>query len=240
MELKQIYNQIAKDFSATRKKNRPEFKIILNEISILPKKQLNIADIWCWDGRLFGFLKENLKNKQIQYTGLDFSSQLIKLAKKRFPSANWIEDDMLKLHKYFPPLSQDVIIFLASFHHLKYSHQRLQVLKQAYQALNYEGKIILINRNLLNHRYYKLLIKNFFKNVLTLRRNDLSWVYIPWKRKDKILQRYYHIFGIKEIQKLLKLAGFEQIKQFFVNPKGIITSKRRWSRNLVSIATKSY
>ncbi len=240
MELQHIYNQIAQDFSITRKKIRPEFKIILNETSVFPKKQLHIADIWCGDGRLFGFLKENLENKQIYYTGLDFSSQLIKLAKKRFPSANWIEGDMLELHQYLSPLSQDIIVFLASFHHLKYFYQRLNVLKQAYQALNYGGKIILVNRNLRNRRYYKLLVWNVFKNFLLLRRNDLGWVKVPWKKEGKILQRYYHIFGITELERLLKLAGFEQITQFFVDPKGKITPKRRWTRNLVSIATKLF
>jgi len=239
MELKHIYNHIAQDFSNTRQKIRPEFKIILNEIAISPKRQLFIADIWCGDGRLFDFLKKHLENKQIYYTGLDFSSQLINIAKERFPDANWIEDDMTNLYKHFPPLSQDIIIFLASFHHIRSQRQRLSILKQAYQILNYGGKVILINRNLRNSRYYKLLIKNILINFFTLRRNDINWVYVPWKKKERVFQRYYHIFHTKELRELLRSAGFEHLKQFFVDSKGKITTKRRGSRNLISIATKS-
>jgi len=238
MELKEIYNHIAQDFSTTRRKIRPEFKIILNQLAILPQKELHIADIGCGDGRLFGFLKENLKDKHLIFTWLDFSNQLIKLATQRFPSAQWIQWDMRELSTYFPPLSQDVFIFLASFHHLQHPSHRLKVLQQTYQSLKYDGKIILVNRNLWNPRYAKLFAQNIIKNFLTLKRNDLTWVYVPWKKEGKILQRYYHIFGIKEMEKLLKLAGFGQIKQFFVDSQGNITSQRRGSRNLISIATK--
>ena len=238
MELNQIYNSIATDFSQTRQKIRPEFEIIKDIIWSYPSKNINILDVGAGDGRLWGYLKNELTNHKISYQWIDFSDNLVQIAQNRFPDAQWIVDDMKNLQQHFEPLSQDFVIFVASFHHLRNLEERINVLQQTYQILKYWGKIILINRNLWNPRYYKLFVLNVLKNFLSLRRSDLNWVQVPWKKDGKILQRYYHIFGVKEINNLLQLAGFENTQHFFVNNKKQISSQRRWARNLVTIATK--
>jgi len=238
MELKQIYNRIAQDFSQTRQKPRVEFEFIKNQLETFPSKKIKILDVGSWDGRLRGYLRQNLPGKEIEFWWLDFAEKFVNLAKNKYPDANWILWDMLELNKYFEPLSFDFVVFVASFHHLKTFSQRLKVLKQTYQILKYPWKAIFVNWNLRNPRYYKLFLKGVLKNLLRFNRGDISWVYVPWKKDGKVLQRYYHIFWQKELADLLRLAGFDSVSWFFVYPDGSIGSKRRWARNLFTVAEK--
>jgi SAM-dependent methyltransferase len=37
---------------------------------------------------------------------------------------------------------------------------------------------------------------------------------VPWKSQDKTLYRYYYLFSYRELEKLVRKAGFEVIKSF--------------------------
>ena len=69
------YNSFAGQFSQTREYLWDDIKPLIKYI----KENDKVLDIGCGNGRLYHVLKE----KQIIYTGLDLSEELIKIAKDR-------------------------------------------------------------------------------------------------------------------------------------------------------------
>jgi len=84
--IKNFYNAQAEKFSETRKKQWPEFFYIKQEVEkILSQKwKIRILELGCGDGRLYRYLVDVFPKEQIEYTGVDISEGLIKIAKE-----NW-------------------------------------------------------------------------------------------------------------------------------------------------------
>lgn len=111
-----IYDRIASWFD---KNNRTELveKKYLDEMISKIKANAEILDVGCGNGKpILGYLLENGFN----VTGVDASSEMLKIAKDNFPSANFILEDMrkLSLNKKF-----NAIIAWHSFFHLPQSDQ---------------------------------------------------------------------------------------------------------------------
>jgi len=75
-ENKKIYEILAEDFSRTRDQNWPEIEKLTKYV----RKGDKILDLGCGNGRLYKILK----NKKVEYTGIDISEKLIEIAKKEF------------------------------------------------------------------------------------------------------------------------------------------------------------
>jgi tRNA (uracil-5-)-methyltransferase TRM9 len=39
-------------------------------------------------------------------------------------------------------------------------------------------------------------------------------ILVPWKRRNKTFYRYYHLFSYGELEKLVKKAGFQEVKLY--------------------------
>jgi len=138
--LKEFYNNEAEKFSKTRAKKRPEFDIFLEYLNKLKKDNLKIIDLGCGDGRLFGYLNENL-TKKFTYIGVDISENLIKIAQNRyqnFKNAQFVVNDMESFLEKIQQQSIDVIAFFASFQHIPNLKKRLKILKLTYRALDFD------------------------------------------------------------------------------------------------------
>lgn len=225
------YNSFAKTFSNSRKNMKwEEIEYFLSFLS--EKENLIILDIWCWNGRfLWELNKNNLDIKS--YLGVDLSDWLLDEAKKTYPNNKFQELDMLNLEKVnllslikggvggeFIKFSD--IFFIASLHHLKTIEERINVLKQAYDLLEENGKIFMTNwalKSELNiHKYNKSIIKDS--------RNEFGWE--DYNIKIWKFDRYYHCFSIEELNYLFSKAWFKIIEnKLFEN-----------NRNYVSIISK--
>ncbi|NMC35889.1 class I SAM-dependent methyltransferase [Candidatus Beckwithbacteria bacterium] len=99
-DLQQEYNQYAQQYNQSHQILNPDFEKILRKfISILPKDSL-VLDLGCGNGRDMKFLFQN----NIKVEGYDFSEEMIKIAKKNVPQANFslkdIEKDLFPKQKY--------------------------------------------------------------------------------------------------------------------------------------------
>ncbi|GAG26732.1 unnamed protein product, partial [marine sediment metagenome] len=83
------YNAIAQQFSSTRAYNWKDLGYLKKFCSNGDK----VLDLGCGSGRLISLLKE----KQIKYTGIDSSSDLIKIAKEKYPNFNFQLGNALNL-----------------------------------------------------------------------------------------------------------------------------------------------
>jgi len=200
-KVKNDYNGIACDFSKTRQ------NLIWPEIDYFMKYAKDgqkILDLGCGNGRLLNYFAE----KNISYTGLDNSEELIKSARQLHPkqSDNFIVADMFLLP--FEDETFDVIFCLASFHHLPNEKLRLQALREMKRVLKKDGVILMTNW----YVWQKLFWQNIFTDFkLKNRWNDF---FIPWKSSDKKINRYYHGFTLFELKNLFNKVNFSVIENF--------------------------
>jgi 2-polyprenyl-3-methyl-5-hydroxy-6-metoxy-1,4-benzoquinol methylase len=131
----QVYEKHAHAFDTHRSRSLAEQKWLNKFIDLLPS-QGSILDIGCGAGEP---ISEYLLKQGFHLTGLDASSKMLEIARKRFPQANWIKMNMqeLKLDREF-----DGIISWDGFFHLKQEEQR-QVLPLFANHLKPNGALLL-------------------------------------------------------------------------------------------------
>jgi len=236
--LQSIYNTHATHFSQTRKKHRPEIEHIIDYINTLPQKTLHILELGCGDWRLYAYLSKQTK-KTIKYTGVDIADKLLAIGKKAYPDAKFIHTDMIDFIQKGKQESIDIIICLASFHHLPWEKQRLFLLKSSYRLLKYDGQLIMTNRALSQwfmKKYRKPLSTSLIKYIFSLGQKSRRDVYIPRSRQ---WERYYHMFHPAQIARLWKQAGFMIKTNSSINQQGKTTTQSSTARMTLTICQKS-
>lgn len=183
-----MYDAYAETFSRSRT-NHPwkEIDMILEDLR--RKKALSVLDVGCGNGRLL----DEARKQWIEfphYLGIDSSALMIHEARKSHPKRDFRVLPMEAIDTLED--SYDVIILLASFHHLKTWDERINVLGQTRDRLSRHGRVYLTNWNLLDQSRY---------SGAHTGNGDFS---------IKIGQyaRYYHGFTITELEILYREAGF--------------------------------
>ena len=217
---KKNYNLIAKAFSKSRWNVWTEFGFIRDYI----KNGDKILDIGCGNGRLL----ELLKDKRIDYIGIDNSEELIRIAKNRYPQNKFLMADALNLP--FAENSFDKIFSVAVFHHIPSKELRSQFLKEARRVLKPEGFLILAVWNLWKgYNSLKLLVKYTILKFLDKSKLDFKDIFAPWQ---KSVNRYVHCFTKNELKKLVRKSDLK-IKKI-----GILRRKQTKNYNIYLIAKK--
>ena len=193
---KKIFNEIAEDFSRTRKYLWPELEELKNYI----KDNERILDLGCGNGRLF----EVFKDKKVDYIGVDNSPRLIAQAKEKYGDYFKVADILILpfSDNYF-----DSIWAIAVFHHIPSKELRLKALKEMKRILKRGGRVIMTCWNLYQRRYLKLLLKFTFYKILGKSKLDFKDIFVPWMGTG--IERYYHAFTKKELKNLFEKTGFK-------------------------------
>lgn len=219
------YNLIALEFAKSRKGFWSDLSFLLSYCRINSK----VLDLGCGSGRLYSVLKE----KRIDYLGVDFSQELINQAILEYPEANFKLADVLNLPQDLKDF--DLIYSLAVWHHIPSEKLRLKFLLEAKKALKKGGLLILTVWAL---RYTdigkKYLFKYGFKRLFGLSSLDPGDILYPFKdNHSKILiNRYLHLFSLKE---LINLA---QEAQFQIIASGLTQDEKGQKRNIYAILKK--
>ncbi len=180
VQVKKIYEEIATKFSEKRFNKWDWIELFINSFSF----NSTLLDIGCGNGR-------NMNNKNYNFYGIDNCEKFIQICKDQ--QLNVKLSDMTTLpfeNNYF-----DGIISIASFHHLSTIERRLECLKEMKRILKPNGKILLSVWSI-NQTHNKKLNNQFIYG------DNL----VPWKNNkgDIIGNRYYYIFKLGEISKLLE------------------------------------
>jgi tRNA (uracil-5-)-methyltransferase TRM9 len=173
-ENKKTYNEVAKEFYQTRRKFSPE----LEELKSYIKDGEKILDLGCGTGRLY----EIFKDKNIDYAGIDFSENLIQIAKEKYGNHFQVADILILpfSDNYF-----DSVWSIAVLHHIPSDELRRRVLTEIKRILKPNGRVIIT--------CWK--INSFF----------CKDIFIPFQGK----KRYYHIFTRRELRRLFEKSGFK-------------------------------
>lgn len=210
--LKNIFNSIADEFSETRQYPWREVK------EFIQNSNGDIAiDLGCGNGRHLSLLQKQFKIA----IGLDFSKEMlyeaIEYSKKN--KGKLVQGDMVFLP--FKDSISDIVICIASLHHIPSKKQRLKVLENIYNLLKRKGRG-LIGVWAIEHSRF-----NGIRNEIKKNNGDF---YIPWKSSketgENTHQRFYHIYQKKEFRELIKSSSLnlDKIEVSSGNYYGFVSS----------------
>ncbi|MDP3056982.1 MAG: class I SAM-dependent methyltransferase [bacterium] len=228
---KRDYDEIAEEFSATRKSMWPE----LGDLDKYAEEGDSVLDIGCGNGKLFGFLAE--KRKNFSYVGLDISENLINIAKQNFKAENAEFKVFDGIEIPYAENSFDIIYCLATLPHLPGREMQINFLENVRKIAKPGAKLIITCWNLWQFKFIKYQAK-MIVNCITdkiLGKDEYDWgdLYIPWKKRGvPPIFRFYHAFTLAELNSILKKAGWEVEEIGYKNRNG----KKNF--NLFAVARK--
>jgi ubiquinone/menaquinone biosynthesis C-methylase UbiE len=133
--------------------------------------------------------------------GLDFSSEMIKLARRYSHKFQFQVNLQVADARYLPfaDRSFDWAIAVATYHHLKGREDQLKALQELKRVLKPGAEAFITVWNRCQTRFW----------------SKGREVAVPWKaKKGQTIQRYYYLFTYWEIEKLVRKAGFQILRSF--------------------------
>ncbi len=189
---KDIFNQIAPSWYNFR-----HWSIFRSELEALAKswQKGRLLNLGCAHGPDFLPFKQHF-----ELYGVDFSSEMLKFARKysqkfNFPVSLSLADVS---HLPYPDETFDWAISVATYHHIKGKGERQVALNELRRVLKPGGESF-------------ITVWNRWQPKFWFKRKEIT---MPWRKKDKTLYRYYHLFSYPELEKLAKRAGFEILESF--------------------------
>jgi tRNA (uracil-5-)-methyltransferase TRM9 len=176
-----------------------------------------LLNIGCGHGPDFPPFTQNF-----ELYGVDISAKMLELAAKYALKFNFKVDlkqaDARNLP--YPDSFFDFAIAVASWHHIEGKAERQKALVEIKRVLKPGGEAF-------------ITVWNKWQPKFWLKKKDTL---IPWKQKDEVLYRYYHLFSYGELTRAVKSAGFEIISIF---PENRYKSPVKWfSRNVCVVVRK--
>ena len=214
------YNLIAKDFSRTRDRPWYEIRFLFSEYLFSGDR---VLDLGCGNGRNIIYFNEKLTD----YYGVDSSSELIKIAKSKYPQKNFRVDDALELS--FASDFFDKVYSIAVFHQIPSQELRSKFLKEVKRVLKPKGLVVLTVWKMHKLNHIILALKSYLMKFLGKSKLDYGDVLIPWGHHTK---RYYHFFSERELKNVVKKAGFKLIES------GVTVSDDANRQNVYIVAQK--
>lgn len=112
-----------------------------------------IVDLGCGSG----YITEFLTKKDLNAIGIDFSSEMIKIAKRKYPNNRFILDDFINLKKYFKEDSVDGAILIYSLYFVP-KEQLNEFFKTLSNVLKKGAKVLFVTQIGNEEKYVKTSI----------------------------------------------------------------------------------
>jgi len=209
IEVMKVFDIIATSYSYLRSRG---WDIVLK---VIDDKTYRVCDVGSGPGS--NALQILRKKPDLYVICMDISVNMLNIAKKRFMKKSlYVSVDLVQGDMEFMPfrdLSFDSMIYIASLHHIPTSKGRVEALNEAYRVTKSGGKILITVWALLQPRFIPHIAKNIIHKVLCSKcLESIKDVLIPWRYKGKVLLRYYHLFTLGELRKLVSRTRFKIIE----------------------------
>jgi ubiquinone/menaquinone biosynthesis C-methylase UbiE len=239
-DLQTFYNHEAKKYYESRKKHRNEGHSLLQTIETFQKKPLNILEFGCGSGRFASYLKQHYTGKYT-YVGVDISQELLSYAKIHLPKQKFTCEDISEFVVRQKQEKFDLIIGTSSFQHISTCRERLFLMKHFYRLLKYDGIVMMTNWSFSKRflkKHWKEILKALMKYGITLGKSSRKDVLVPRTNQGKTFHRYYHLFSLKELKKLMKFSGLTIEKLVYLDSKGEESEDWKSSKSSFLVARK--
>ena len=210
---RRFYQKLAAPFS----KSRGRLQLgVLRAIEGIDR-HARILDLGCGNGQLALALEKN--GHQGPYVGMDFSEDLLKIAREKNygnSKARFVAGDLSSADwgQAFKTQSFDLIFCFASLHHIPGREMRLGILKQIRRLLKSEGKFIHSNWQFLNSERLRQRIQDWSKAGLSEAEVDEGDHLLDWRSGGEGL-RYAHQFSEDELAELAEASGFKVRETYY-------------------------
>jgi len=204
LDLKSTFDEIAEDFDRTRSK---PWKECIEFAKTIPKDSI-VLDIGCGNGRNMILFSENKR-----VIGLDISRNMVQTAKKNLMKKNLSHKcDLLQSDAVHLPIKEssiDVILYIATLHHISTADERLRSLLELKRTLRKGGRA-LISVWAFDQPKFEELLKEHLK-----KKEGFGDVDVEWKGSDgRTFKRFYHLFYGEELKDLALKAELT-IKEYY-------------------------
>jgi len=204
---RQFYSQFANSFAGSRSNPQPGFERLL---AYLPEGEFTLLDVGCGEGRFGRFLQS--QGRTVNYTGVDFSDDLLKRAAKEL-EGDFVAVDLSR-ENCLDQLSQfDVIVCLATLQHLPGRQNRQSLLKEMANHLNQTGLILMSNWQFMSSERQRRKILDWSVVGLTAGDVEENDYLLSWQR-DGHGRRYVAYVDAQETSHLATGAGLGITSQF--------------------------
>ncbi len=180
MDISQVYNVIADDFSKTRYKTWPAVAEFIDTFKI---NSMN-ADIGCGNG------KNILYRPELKFKGMDITPEFVKICNQR--NLDVVEGNILSIP--FESNFFDNVICIAVLHHLENKEDRINAICQLLRITKSSGKIM-------------IYVWAFEQPSESKRQFDTQDEMVSFKKRDgTIYYRYYHLYKQNELEQEINCA----------------------------------
>lgn len=196
-EVARMYDAIAVE--CDRSRNRPWPEVVEFARSLPPRSV--VADLGCGGGRHAKvFAAEGHR-----VIGVDASSRLLEIARRKLPEATFVRGDLCGLplqDSRFPAAAA-----VATIHHLPSERERLVAMREIARILRPRGAAIVTVWSLRQESEEKA-------REVRPAGPDPRDVWVPWRAGGGEVQRFYHLFEDGELPALIRAAGLRVAKYF--------------------------
>lgn len=195
-----FYDSVAEPFAQSRARPQPGFSLLLD---YLPQPCPHLLDVGCGEGRLGRFLQE--REVIEQYTGIDFSAEL--LAKASVTTTGRFLQRDISQPGCLDGLGQfDVIACLAVLQHIPGRANRVNLLRTMGEHVGERGRVILSTWQFLSSTRQQRKITDWSKVGLTPDEVEPHDYLLSWQ-KGKTAWRYVCLIDEAELTTLAHSAG---------------------------------
>lgn len=192
------WDKIARDFDAKRRFPWKEC------IDFIENMEGTCLDLGCDGGRHLVEME-----KKCDAVGADISFSMLEIAKEKVKNAFLVCCDARNLP--FFDETFDSALFIATLHNIKGKEDREKALKELRRVLKKDGKAIISVWAKWQDRFIFHFIKKFFKG-----KGIDGDIFVPWKKDEEKIERFYHLYSMREFKKDLKESGFKIEKAWSV------------------------
>ena len=166
----------------------------------LDKKDLRLLDLGCGNGRHLVYAQK-IGFSDFNLVGCDFSQNQLSVTKEKGFEA--VLADLKSLP--FESNSFDIVICIASFHHLLDREEQLKALSEMRRVVKSNGVILLSNW----FPEKDFLDKQIEKGKFNFIDEDKQKVRVTYTRDGKKFDRYYYLFGEDELKSLCESVNLK-------------------------------
>jgi ubiquinone/menaquinone biosynthesis C-methylase UbiE len=199
-KVRRDYDSIADSFSDSRYALWPEMSAFPDHVP----PGGSVLDMGCGNGRAY----QAFAGRAIEYEGIDGSEKLVAHARRK------VRDDLARFRvgdlRELPygDASFDLVIAVASIHHLPSREYRRAAIREAYRVAKPGGTFIMESWNLWRPKFWEEIIA-MVRNVLLRKGYDWGDMMEPWKAGALHILRYYHAYTAAEAEQDCRAVGFE-------------------------------
>ncbi|MHA1782109.1 MAG: class I SAM-dependent methyltransferase [Promethearchaeota archaeon] len=222
-----MYDDLAIDYDRKRKK---PWKDLYSFLNLLKSRNFNFkgicVDLGCGNGRNIPLFL----NQESSVIGIDNSLEFLRIIKSNILNKKLDSQrvNLILADIRYIPLRLCVIdnmFAIASIHHVKYSKERMKVIKNVNITLKAGGYFLLTVWRKYQRKYRKHFIKerilrifsfSYRKKFKEANLKEFGDILVPWKISNKNIEikRFYHFFSKYELKSLLRDFKILLIKKF--------------------------